>query len=190
MTTAEDRPDLASGDPRVVFAGLFDRYAEQLRRYVAGRIGRHAADDVVAETFVVALRRRADYDPERGTVRAWLYGIATNQLRNHIRQEVRNFELTSRARIVDQHVDGHDTVVAGRVDADTRISSVAGAIADLSPVDRDVLLLTSWTGLGPAEIAAALDMPASTVRSRLFRVRHRLQLLLSQTADVRRRESS
>ena len=48
------------------------------------------ADDLVAETFVAAIAGRASYDPSRADPRAWLYGIATNLLKRHWRQEHRN----------------------------------------------------------------------------------------------------
>lgn len=177
------RPDLAARDPKEVFAWLFDEYARPLRSYLAGRVGVHVADDLVAETFVVALRRRATYDPAQAPIRGWLYGIATNLLRNHVREEVRGFQLTARVGTRDRPVEGHDAAVAGRVDAAARLRTLAGALSALSEPDRDVLLLTSWAGLEPAEVAEALGVPASTVRSRLHRVRHRLQALLVPTEE-------
>ncbi|MDT7803248.1 MAG: hypothetical protein QOI78_6681 [Actinomycetota bacterium] len=127
-------------DPKEIFAWLFDEYAPPLRGYLAGRVGVHAADDLVTETFVVALRRRAGYDPRLALRHA------TNLLRNHVRQEVRGFELTAKGGA--EHLP-------------------AGELAGLSEQDRDVLLLTSWAGLEPAEVAEALGVPAGTVRSRL-----------------------
>lgn len=47
------------------------------------RLGRDAAEDVVAETFLVAFDRRHRYDPARPDARPWLYGIATNLIRRH-----------------------------------------------------------------------------------------------------------
>jgi RNA polymerase sigma factor (sigma-70 family) len=180
-----DRPDLATQDPKEIFAWLFDEYARPLRSYLAGRVGTHVADDLVAETFLVALRRRSTYDPDQATVRSWLYGIATNLLRNHVRQEDRNFRLTARAGTAEESVENHDSVVARRVDAAARTRVLAGAMAKLSTQDRDVLLLTSWAGLEPSEVAEALGLPPSTVRSRLHRLRHRLQgLLTSSTEDA------
>ena len=178
-----ERPDLAARDPKEVFTRLFDEYAPSLRGYLAGRAGVHVADDLVAETFVIALRRRASYDPERAPVRGWLYGIATNLLRSHRRQEVRGFELTARAAAEDRPTESHDAVVAGQVDAAARLRTIAAELAALSEEDRDVLLLTSWAGLEPAEVAEAIGVPASTVRSRLHRVRHRLQDLLIPTEE-------
>lgn len=178
-----DRPDLATRDPKEVFAWLFDEYARPLRGYLAGRVGSHVADDLVAETFLVALRRRTTYDPDQATVRSWLYGIATNLLRNHIRREERNFQLTTRAGAAEESVENHDSVVARRVDAAARTRVLADALAKLTEQDRDVLLLTSWAGLEPTEVAEAIGIPASTVRSRLHRLRRRLQALLTRSTE-------
>jgi RNA polymerase sigma factor (sigma-70 family) len=172
----------AGPDTTEAFAELFDTYAGPIRGYLAGRVGEHVADDLVAETFLIALRRWHTYDPEQAPVRGWLYGIATNLVRNHVRQEVRGLRATARAhgRRVEQPA-GHDLHVAERVDAQRSAQRLASALARLSPQERDVLLLTSWAGLEPVEVAVALGIPASTVRSRLHRVRHRLQAVLTQT---------
>ncbi|WP_370945436.1 RNA polymerase sigma factor [Amycolatopsis sp. cg5] len=174
-----DRPDLAVEDPKESFARLFDEYARPLRGYLAGRVGEHVADDLVAETFLVALRRRASYDPTQAPIRGWLYGIATNLLRNHVRHEVRGYQLTAKAVGEEAPAENHDVRVADRVDAASRLRRLAGELAALSEAERDVLLLTSWAGLEPAEVAEALGIPASTVRSRLHRVRHKLQAFLT-----------
>lgn len=71
------------------FAGLYDRHAAPLHRYVARRLGDGAADDIVAETFLDAFRRRHKYDPVRRDARPWLYGIAANLIGKHSRAEVR-----------------------------------------------------------------------------------------------------
>lgn len=179
LTAADgDRPDLAGSDPRALFTRLFDEHARPLRSYLAGRVGEHTADDLVAETFLVALRRRRSYDPDQAPIRGWLYGIATNLLRNHLRQEIRGFQATARTRDDNQLTESPDSRVAERVDAETSMRSLAGALTDLSEEERDVLLLTSWAGLAPVEVAAALEVPASTVRSRLHRVRHKLRAQL------------
>jgi RNA polymerase sigma factor (sigma-70 family) len=171
-----DRPDLDGADPAPVFARLFDAHAVPLRRYLARRVGSGAADDLVAETFLVALRRRESYRPERGTARSWLYGIATNLLRHHVRSELRRLQATARlAHTGELSHAGHDGRVAERVDAQIRAAQLAGALAKLTPADRDTLLLVSWAGLDPTEVAEALGVPPGTVRSRLHRIRRRLR---------------
>jgi RNA polymerase sigma factor (sigma-70 family) len=171
-----DRPDLGEADPAPVFARLFDAHAAPLRRYLARRVGAGPADDLVAETFLVALRRRTSYRPELGTARSWLYGIATNLLRHHVRSELRGLAATARlAHTGELSHAGHDGRVSEQVDAQIRAAQLAGALAKLSPADRDTLLLVSWAGLDPAEAAEALGIPPGTVRSRLHRIRRWLR---------------
>ena len=59
------------------FGAVFDRHATAIHGYIARRLGRDAADDLVAETFLVAFRQRASYEPDQPSARPWLYGIAT-----------------------------------------------------------------------------------------------------------------
>ncbi|MGW7533058.1 RNA polymerase sigma factor [Amycolatopsis sp. NPDC054798] len=171
----DDRPDLCGGDLHSVFQNLFDRHARDVRRYLASRAGPSVADDLVSDTFLTALQRRASYDPARASARAWLFGIATNLLRRHARTESRYL----RAAAHDEHgapvAQGHADRVADLVDAQARVRGLAAALAGLAPGDRDVLLLTSWGELDASEIGAVLGIPAGTVRSRLHRVRRLLR---------------
>ena len=73
-TTESAEPALTADE----FAALYDQHFPDIYRYVAGRLGRDVADDIAADTFVVALRRRGSFDAARGGVRPWLFGIATN----------------------------------------------------------------------------------------------------------------
>jgi DNA-directed RNA polymerase specialized sigma24 family protein len=75
-------------DPEA-FAGLYDRHAARLHRYVARRLGDGHADDIVADTFLDAFRRRHRYDLTVSDARPWLYGIAANLIGKHGRAEVR-----------------------------------------------------------------------------------------------------
>jgi RNA polymerase sigma-70 factor (ECF subfamily) len=67
------------------FALLFDRHYAPLRRYLVPRIGDDVANDLAAQAFVTAFEIRTRYDLSRPDARAWLFGIATNLLRHHIR---------------------------------------------------------------------------------------------------------
>ncbi len=171
--------NLAGPDPATEFGRLFDSHAPPLHRYLARRVGASTADDLVAETFLAAFEARASYDPERAAVRSWLYGIATNLLRRHQRQEMRALAATARAAtaagVGDADSAGHESRVVDRVDAQNAVRWLAGAMAELSAGDRDVLLLTSWAGLDSVEVAHALNIPVGTVRSRLHRSRQRLR---------------
>ncbi|MGW4485868.1 RNA polymerase sigma factor [Amycolatopsis sp. NPDC004368] len=180
-----DRPDLGVPDPAPVFGRLFDAHSRQLHRYLARRAGDDVAHDLVAETFLVALRRRESYRPDLGTARSWLYGIATNLLRHHIRSETRALKATARLAATGEHTTaGHDGRVAEQVDAQVRAGQLAGALAKLNAADRDTLLLVSWAGLEPTEVAEALGVPPGTIRSRLHRIRRWLRANAASTAIV------
>ncbi|MGV9308858.1 MULTISPECIES: RNA polymerase sigma factor [unclassified Nonomuraea] len=175
--TAVREPDLARPEG---FREIFDAYFEEIFRYVAQRLGPDDAEDVVAETFLTAFRKRDRYDPERAGVRSWLYGIATNLIGKHRRAEVR--ALRARGRMAaDRDVSGLADVVAMRVSAQSLGPSLAGAIARLGKGDRDVLLLVALAGLSHEEIATALGIPYGTVGSRLNRARKKLRKALGGT---------
>lgn len=172
--------DLSGPEPAAVFGRLFDEHAAGLHRYLARRVGMTIADDLVSETFLAALRGRHGYDPTRGGVRAWLYGIASNLLRRHVRSELRELRATARL-VAAPVVEPPEAGVADRLDARARVAQLAAALTCLSDGDRDVLLLTSWAGLSPVEIGQALGIPAGTVRSRLHRTRRWLRANAADT---------
>ncbi|MGD0705484.1 MAG: RNA polymerase sigma factor [Trebonia sp.] len=163
------------------FETLFQRHAPVIQRYVVRRLGADAADDIVAETFLLAFRQRADYDTDRGNVLPWLYGIATNLLGRHRRDEIRQYKALARS--------GTDPVTAPFTDqVDERVTAAAAsrrlaeALAGLKPAYRDALLLVAWGGLSYEETAGALGIPPGTVRSRISRARADLRRTLGDLA--------
>lgn len=163
ITQSLDEPEL--------FAGLYDRHAPDIHRYAARRLGEGAADDITAETFLIAFRTRGRYDTAHRLARPWLYGIAANLIGKHRRTEVRALKALART--------GHDPVAASWSDrSDDRLAvqaPLAGALASLSPGDRHVLLLVAWADLGYQEVSDALRIPLGTVRSRLNRARRKVR---------------
>lgn len=179
-----DHPDLSGSDVAGIFGALFDRHSRDLYRYLAARVGASLADDLVADVFVTALRRRQTYDPVRGTARSWLFGIATNELRHHQRAESRHHAATVRLTGQFASLAGPEDRAVEKVDAAEAVRRLAGALKQLSDLDRDLLLLNSWAQLGPAEIAVAVGIPAGTVRTRLHRVRVSLRRAAVEAGSV------
>jgi RNA polymerase sigma factor (sigma-70 family) len=159
------------------FAAVFDRHYGRIYAYVARRLGRDLAEDVASETFLVAFSRLAGYDPARPDAAPWLYGIASNLIARHGRAESRRYRAMSK---VPPERPVAEIDVAGRLDAATARGRLAAALARLAGPDRDVLLLVAWAGLSQPEVAAALDVPAGTVRSRLHRARREMRTALGE----------
>ena len=159
------------------FAALFDRHATAVHRYLGRRVG-ELADDLLSETFLIAFRRRTAYRPEHVDVRPWLLGIATNLLHAHARTERRRYRALARAGGEPTTAAASEEVHA-RVDAAALRGLLAAALAGLKERDRDVLLLFAWGQLGYEEIAAVLDVPVGTVRSRLNRARRQTRAVLA-----------
>ncbi|MCE6994676.1 RNA polymerase sigma factor [Saccharothrix sp. S26] len=153
------------------FAAIFDRHAPHIWRYLARRLGAQVADDLVADTFLTAFDKRQRYDRARPDARPWLYGIATNLVARHRRQEARRYRTTPADTSELDHADR----VAAEVTARATRSLLTGALGGLSPEDRDVLLLVAWEQLSYEEVAAALAIPVGTVRSRLHRARRKVR---------------
>jgi RNA polymerase sigma factor (sigma-70 family) len=163
------------------FELLFRRHAPRIQRYVIRRLGADAADDIVAETFLLAFRQRAAYDVARENALPWLYGIATNLVGRHRRAELRLYRALARTGtdpVLEPFTDQSDN----RLTADAERRRLASAIAALTPAYRDTLLLVAWAELSYEEAAAALGVPVGTVRSRLSRARTGLRLTLGDLA--------
>jgi RNA polymerase sigma factor (sigma-70 family) len=165
------------------FAELFDRHFPAIHRFLRRRVGPELADDLAAETFTQAFARRRHYRAEHPDAGPWLYGIAGNLLRQHVRAEQRRLRAYER---VPPDLDTHDPGdgVAERVDASAAGRRAAAVLADLPADQREVLLLHAWGDLDTAGIAQALNLPAGTVRSHLHRARQRLRRALDWTPEL------
>ena len=166
-------------DPEL-FAILVRRHAPALQRYVTRRIGAGAAEDVVAETFLVAFRQRAGYADDGRDCLPWLYGIATRLVHRHWRGESRQLRLLARTG-TDPVTEPFTERVDATVCATAAKARLAGALAKLPTSQRDALLMHTWAGLSYEQIATATGVPLGTVQSRISRARQRLR---RQLADL------
>jgi RNA polymerase sigma-70 factor (ECF subfamily) len=168
----------ASLDNPAHFGVLFDRHHRTIWAFLARVAGPETADELAADVFLTAFERRHRYDPDRGQVRSWLYGIASNVLRSRQRSEGRARRAflqaaNIRAVATDQFVTVDEADELAR-----RSQRVRAAMADLNRDQRELLALYAWEKLSYQDIADALDLPIGTVRSRLSRARARLRELL------------
>ena len=153
---------------------LVERHQRVLFGYLARRIGRDLAEDVTSETFTRAFAQRHRFDTTRDDARPWLFGIATNLVRNNARSEVRQLRAYTRHGADDTSHDDHDSSHA-RLDATDQSPALAAALEALKPGDREALLLFAWNDMSYEDIAESLGIPVGTVRSRLNRARRIVQ---------------
>lgn len=121
-----------------------------------------AAEDVTAQAFERAHRRRGRYDPGKGGPRAWLFAIARNAALDELRRRSRTAALT---------VDLPDDAPCLEDDADdaVRRAAVRAALAGLEPRERELIALKFHGGLTNAELARALGMSESNAGTRVHR---------------------
>jgi RNA polymerase sigma-70 factor (ECF subfamily) len=150
---------------------LFERYWRRVRAYTLRRTQDvSAADDAVAETFLVAWRRIGEVPADNEL--AWLLGVARRVLSNTRRADARRDKLLARLR----QVAAVDTVDVAdlAVDAIATASEVRAALTRLRPEDAEIIQLAAWEQLSHAQIAVVLDTTSNAVAIRLHRARHRL----------------
>jgi RNA polymerase sigma-70 factor (ECF subfamily) len=173
--TDADAIAVSLAEPRA-FVVVFDRHFDAIHRYLRRRVGSEIADELASETFTQAFEHRRRFDTRRPDARPWLYGIAHNLLRHHYRGEERALRAYARSR----------PALHTSEPPDLPESELAELLADLSPGERDVLLLVAWAELEYAEVAEALGIPVGTVRSRLNRARGRVRELLELSGQYER----
>jgi RNA polymerase sigma factor (sigma-70 family) len=162
------------------FGELYDRHGPDIYRYAARRAGDFVAEDVMAETFLIAFEGRAEFVGPSEAVRPWLFGIATNLLRRHHRTEARMLRALART---GGRMDSLDAMEAVEVKLDAAGNRVllGKALRDLAPIDREAILLYAWAELSYEGIATAAGVPIGTVRSRINRARRKLRAHLGLT---------
>jgi RNA polymerase sigma-70 factor (ECF subfamily) len=145
----------------------YDESFAALDAYVAWRCGglRDLADEVIQETWLVAVNRVRDFDPALGTFLGWLCGIAANVVRNSLRQRVR-------ARLRVRSLATDDPIAAPRLlEADDRGEHIARALDQLSERHERVLRAKYLEQRSVADIAAAWGETPKTIESLLTRAR-------------------
>lgn len=166
----------AAGDSSAErFEDLYRRTSRRVYAYVASILrDRSAAEEVTAQTFERAFRKRASFRPRRGSTEAWLFGIARNAALDELRR---------RRRRAAREVDVEDPWLAGpevEIEDEERRAAVRAALATLDPRERDLLALKFAAGLQNVEIARVLGVSATSAGTRLHRAIEKLREACSE----------
>lgn len=158
------------------FGMLFERHARTIYNFCFRRVGNWAtAEDLVSIVFLEAWRR-LDKPLPKGKELPWLFGIATNVVRNRRRTERRHAAALKRVPQPSPNPSFADDSDQ-RVDDEELMGRALGLVARLPRREQEVFALCAWSELSYEDAATALRIPVGTVRSRLSRARARLQEL-------------
>ena len=178
-------PDARHADDVAAFAVLYDRYASEICRYLFRRTAQwDLAEDLVAAVFLQAWRRRDEVDLTHEHVRAWLYGVAINSLRNHRRALRRHRAALQEVAAARPAVLTSEEIEDRRND-ERAVREVLDSMKRLPRIEQEALALVVWSGLSYEEAARAMEIPVGTVRSRLNRARARLRQDLQPSLEER-----
>lgn len=158
------------------FGVLFERHAKLIYNYCFRRLGNWAtAEDMLSVVFLQAWRRRdTELPPDK--VLPWLYGVATNVVRNQRRSERRFAAALNRMPTIEPEPDFAGGVDE-RLDDERQAQRALSLLGQLPQREQDVFGLCAWMELSYEDAALALGLPVGTVRSRLSRARARLREL-------------
>lgn len=182
----------AKGDEEA-FTILYRRNQAPLYRFALRMTGnRWSAEEVVQDVFMTLIREPKKFDPERGTLGAFLYGVARNRIMKHLERTPRDISLDESS----ENGTGASIVVADRftpaewTEARERSRRVRAAVLELPVEFRETVALCELEELSYEEAAKLLDCPVGTIRSRLHRGRALLMAKLEMLREVPRRANA
>jgi RNA polymerase sigma factor (sigma-70 family) len=162
------------------FTALYREHHARVGAFATRRVGPDLAQEIVAETFLVAWRR---IDAVPAAAMPWLYRVALFEIANLRRRQAKTFRL--------QHVLAERHATAGDASGTEGDSDLAEAVAEafdaLKPHEQEILRLAAWEQLTNAEGAAVLGCTVPAYRMRLHRARARLADAAGAREDVRSR---
>jgi len=182
----------AKGDEHA-FTQLYRRYQAQIYRFARRMTGETwGAEEIVQDVFMTLVREPRKFDPDRGTLGAFLYGVARNRVMKHLERRPREFPLEVRSEegeakvvdIADQRTPAH------LAEMRERREQVRSAVLALPPEFRETVVLCELEELSYEEAAKILECPVGTVRSRLHRGRALLLAKLELLREVPKRANA
>jgi RNA polymerase sigma factor (sigma-70 family) len=178
-------PPTAGAGAAAEFERLYRANVEAVTAYFARRSADpHVVADLTADTFVVVITSFGSFDPRKGTVRAWVFGIARHVYASYCQAYSQQQDKMQRlAGRRDLDADQVEELV-DRIDAERAGRGLVSGLAALPERDRAVVELVDMAGLSPQEAAAALGLAPGTARMRLMRARARLRKQAGQSGSA------
>jgi RNA polymerase sigma-70 factor (ECF subfamily) len=153
------------------FERLYEEHAASLLSFLVARVGDRAlAEDLLADTFERVLRKGRTFDNRRGSEKTWLYSVALNVLRDHLRRREAEGRATERLGF-ERGISASDPALETVEHRDT----LSHALAELSDEEREAVALRYGSDLTVQEIAELTGNPLTTVEGRVYRALRKLR---------------
>jgi RNA polymerase sigma-70 factor, ECF subfamily len=182
----------AKGDENA-FTVLYRRHQASVYRFALRMTGNSwAAEEIVQDVFMTLVREPKKYDCERGTLGAFLYGVARNRIMKHLERAPRDLSLDEKGEAGQEaHVQLHEQMTPAHwAELRERRQQVRAAVVQLPPEFREAVVLCELEEMSYEEAANALDCPVGTIRSRLHRGRALLLAKLEMLREVPKRANA
>ncbi len=182
----------AKGDEGA-FTQLYRRNQAQIYRFALRMTGQAwAAEEIVQDVFMTLVREPKKYDPERGPLGAFLYGVARNRVMKHLERRPREFSLEQKNGDGEVHVieAADERTPAHWAELRERRERVHEAVLGLPPEFRETVVLCELEELSYEQAARVLECPVGTVRSRLHRGRALLLAKLEMLREAPKRANA
>jgi RNA polymerase sigma-70 factor (ECF subfamily) len=171
MSTDVEPRHAPANDDEARFVEVYQRYSRHIQAYCARRTQSSQVPDAVAEVFLVAWRR-IEQIPEGDAVLPWLYAVAYRVISRHWRNKARTRRLIERLGGLAPEVEPLQPDVVLLQNEEFRV--VLTAASRLRPIDQEILRLTLWEELPPADVSLVLGIATTAVNERAHRARRNL----------------
>jgi RNA polymerase sigma-70 factor (ECF subfamily) len=156
--------------PDEAFERLYAEHAQPLYAFLSYRTGdRVLAEDLLADTFERALRARRRFDRRKASEKTWLYAIALNRLRDHVRRR------GSETRAIERVAVAVGAGSGGGIEEIADRDLLARGLSALSEDEREAIALRFGGDLTVPEIARLTKEPLTTVEGRVYRALRKLR---------------
>lgn len=175
MSAYFDRPGSPSAEDGERFRRLHEETSQDLLAFLLRRCQTvDDAADGLAETYRIAWEKRARI-PAGQEARGWLFGVARNVMRRERASHEREADVSRELALATERSNAL---------THSEDSTVVAALSELSQIDQEIVMMLSWDGLAPREVASILGLSPNVVRVRAHRAREKLRVRLASQVTL------
>jgi RNA polymerase sigma factor (sigma-70 family) len=159
------------------FAAIYDHYYPRIYNYIRLRVNCNIVEDLASQVFEKAISKLDHYSPQKGEFSIWLFTIAVNTVRDHLRAQKRCvFDFTA---TIEELAEAHEPNIEEKVFQYETNDKLLDALKRLSIREQNIIALKFWWNLTNRRIAQMMDLDENNVAVILLRALKRLRKILT-----------